>query len=111
MLVEHAASAALARDAQEALAAGAGRVDFVIDERAGRVSDPEAGSPDPRRHLGLFLMARRTRTKAFIERTDPVERGAAKRHVRPQHAPYFDYLFAVIRDRQIEIAGAVAGYR
>ena len=100
--VDHPASSALARDAEAAGAVGARRVHVVIDQRARRVTDPEAGADEARRHLGLLFMAGRSRPQAFVEKAYARKRGRAKSHVRAQHSAHLDDLLAVINDRQVE---------
>ena len=47
-------------------------------------------------------MAARSRPQPLVEKTDARKRRCAKGHVRPQHAANFDYLLAMIDDREIE---------
>ena len=101
-LVDHPAASAFACDTQAARAIGARRIHVVIDQRARRVSDPESGACQARRHLGLLFMAGRSRPQAFVEKPHARERGRAKRHVRPQHSAHLDDLLAVVDDRQVE---------
>src|SRR5262245_10407843 len=53
-LMQHPAASTLARDANEAGAIGALRIDFVVCDRVGRVPNVISRAPQPRRHFGFL---------------------------------------------------------
>ena len=77
--VDHPASSTLARDTQEAGAVRARRIHIMIDQRVRRITDPETGAREARRHLGLLFMAGRSgpsRSSKRPTRASAVERNA-----------------------------------
>src|SRR5258705_10634154 len=70
LLMNHAAASAFSRDSDKSLAVRARPIDFMIDQRLGRITYSEARASQPRRHFGLFLMPAGARPQSFIERPD-----------------------------------------
>ena len=103
LLVQHAASPALARNPDESFAIGARRIDFVIDERFRRVTDSEARVAEPLGHLGFLFMPARARTEPLVEGANLLESISAKGHIRTEHSAHFDNFVAVVGDRQVEV--------
>ena len=109
-LVKRAAEAAFAGHAYEAFAVGAGRIDFVIDERPRCVTNFVAGTAKAIRHLGFFLVAGSSRTETLVEEADFIERRFPEGHVGADYAVHFDNVLAVVYDRKIEIDGGRADF-
>ncbi len=108
-LVNHAATSALARDADEASAVGARRIDLMIDDRVGRVADAIARAPQPRRHFGFLFVARGAGAQSLIKRPDHAQRFGEERHVGAHHAADLDDFVAMIDQRKIEVDPVLPG--
>src|SRR5260370_35518369 len=98
--MERAAVAALTGDPDKAFARRSRGIDFVIDQRAGRVTDSEASPAEAMRHLGLLFVARRARSQPLIEGTNLTDRIGAKGPVSAAHAAHFEHAIAVIGNGQ-----------
>ncbi len=109
-LVKRAAEAAFAGHAYEAFAVGAGRIDFVIDERPRCVTNFVAGTAKAIRHLGFFFVAGGARAETLVEEADFIERRFPEGHVGAEYAVHFDNVSAVVYDRKIEIDGCRADF-
>src|SRR5260370_34185052 len=96
LLMQHPASTALACDSDESFAIRTRRIDFVIDDRLGRVSDSKARAPHPLRHLSFFLVATRAGPETLIKRSHLLDHIRAKRHVRAEYSAHLDYIFAMV---------------
>ena len=103
LLMQHPASAALARDSDEPFAIRAGRIDFMIDERLGRVSDSIPRAPHSLRHLGFLFMPTCAGTETLVERPHLLNRVRTESHVRAKYASHLDHFVTMIGDRQVEV--------